>query len=337
MSSLRDRMKIGASITLNADDEATAASMKSATPITGPGQTMQIAGLRKQLEEAKLKLTERDAEAEKRIKELEEQLAHASALEVPLSKLHEVPGRRRFMPPEKYAELRENLRHQELTQPVVVQIRADGEYEIVSGHHRTDAFRELGRETIRCVLKEGSSAEADDSAFFANLMQSDLTDYEKYIGLKRYQENHPELTQSEIAEHVGISQPHVSALLSFDRLPKDALVILELHKGILGARAVTELVSLTEAGKGASVVQAIQHVADQKLDQSQAVRFVREADKPKAVKPQAATFKVKTGKSTWCDVRRAKNVMRIEFHSEETAEAVHEAIREHLEKLAQAK
>lgn len=337
MSSLRERMTKGLSITLSPEEEAAADSMRASTPITGPGQTMQIAALRRQLEEAKLTLTERDAEAEKRIKDLEEQLAHASALEVPLSKLHEVPGRRRFMPPERYAELRENLRHQALTQPVVVQLRNDGEYEIVSGHHRTDAYRELGRETIRCVLQEGSSLEADDSAFFANLMQSDLTDYEKYVGLKRYQANHAELTQSQIAEHVGISQPQVSALLSFERLPKEALTILETHKGILGARAATELVGLTEAGKGDAVVQAIQQVANQKLDQSQAVRFVRNADKPKVAKPTAATFKVKTGKSTWCDVRRAKNVMRIEFHSEETAEAVHEAIREHLEKLSQAK
>jgi ParB family chromosome partitioning protein len=44
---------------------------------------------------------------------------------------------------------------------------------------------------------------------------------------------------------------------------------------------------------------------------------------------------VKAGKATWCDVRRVKNVMRIEFKSEEQASAAQEAIRLHLERMAQ--
>lgn len=338
MSSLRDRMTKGLAITFTADDEAAAASMKPTAPTTGPGQTMQIVALRKQLEEAKSELAAvKDGSAtQAKIKELEEQLATASMLEIPLVKLHEVKGRRRYMPPEKYAELRDNLRHNKLTHPVVVHPREDGDYDIISGHHRTDAYRELGRETIRCVLEDGTEDEAEDAAFWANLMQSDLTDYEKYVGLKRFQDKHPELNQTQLADRVGISQPHVSNLLSFGRLPEEALAILDTHKAIIGARSVKDLSTLAEAGKGSAVVEAIRQLADKKLDQSQAVRFVRDSDKPKVTKAPADSFKVKTGKATWCDVRRARNVMRIEFQSEDIAQGAQEAIREYLEKLASA-
>ena len=58
--SLRDRMAKGMSITLTDDDEAAAASMKPTVPVTGPGQTMQITALRKQIEELKTELAKRD-------------------------------------------------------------------------------------------------------------------------------------------------------------------------------------------------------------------------------------------------------------------------------------
>src|SRR5262249_52343195 len=90
------------------------------------------------------------------------------------------------------------------------------------------------------------------------------------------------------------------------------------------------------AGKAARVTEAVKQLSESKLDQSQAVKFARSsgvASKPTA---QAAVFKVKSGKATWCDVRRVKNVMRLEFKSESQAEAVQDAIRKALETLAAA-
>jgi ParB family chromosome partitioning protein len=337
MSSLRDRLSKGLSITLSDEDEAQAASMKPAAPTTGPGQTMTINALRKQISDLKSQLEAQDArtsdESQAKIKELEEQLANASALELALERLHEVPDRRRYMDPAKFNELRENLRHNKLVHPVVVRATGGGNYEIVSGHHRVDAYRDLGRATIRCVLEDGTEDQADDGAFFANLLQSDLTDYEKYVGLKRFQGKHPELKQTEVSERVGISQSHLSALFSYERLPPDVHAILETQMALVGATAASELAAATEAGKGERVTEAVRRLSEKKFDQAQAVRFVREADRTKPVKPAAASFKVKDGKSTWCDVRRARNVMRLEFKSEAVAEAVQEAIQRHLETL----
>lgn len=257
-----------------------------------------------------------------------------SGVEIPLDQLYEVAGRRRYMPPEKYVELRENLRHNKLIQLPVILPRAEGGYEIQSGHHRIDAYRELGHSTIRCVLGDATGADADDGAFWANLMQSDLTDYEKYIGLKRFQQQHSDLNNADVAARIGISTSHFSALMSFDRLPAEARQILASNMAAIGAKAVSELATIAESGKGARVTEAIQQLVDKKLDQSQAVRFARSSDVNKPSKAPAAAYKIRCGKATWCDVRKAKNVMRIEFQSEEVADGAQEAIKQYLESLA---
>lgn len=308
------------------DEEADRAQNRAATtPRTAPGQLMHL----------QAKSEQQQDEIDRLRKELQEAKQMGGTVDVPLSELHEVPGRRRYMAPEKYAELRDNLRHNKLIHPVVVLPRAEGGFEIISGHHRSDAYRELGRETIRCVLGEATAEEADEGAFFANLMQSDLTDYEKYIGLKRFQAEHPEMNRATVAERVGISPSHISALLSFDRLPPEVRTILEANIALLGANAAAEFAVLVEAGKRDRVLEAVQRLADRRLDQSQAVKFARSSDASKKATPAASSFKIRSGKTTWCDVRSAKNVMRIEFQSEEIADSVRDAIRKHLEQLAQ--
>ncbi|MBR8043155.1 ParB N-terminal domain-containing protein [Burkholderia cenocepacia] len=281
-------------------------------------------------------------EYQRRIDALEAQLADAmrsggQGLDIPVDKLHEVPGRRRYMAPEKYAELRENLKHNKLINPVVVLPRADGEWDVWSGHHRWDAHKDNGKPTVRCVLGNvESEIEAADGAFIANLMQSDLTDFEKYQGIKNYQSNHPDFSQTEIAENLGLAKQQVNLLLAFDRLPADALAVVDLHKAILGATAAGDLATLTESGKAARVVEAVKLLAEGKFDQARAVKYAGASDEKLKQVAQAESFKIKTGRAVWCDVRRAKNVMRIEFKTEAQAEAAQEAIRLHLESLAKA-
>ncbi|WP_321916956.1 MULTISPECIES: ParB/RepB/Spo0J family partition protein [unclassified Paraburkholderia] len=295
-------------------------------PMTMPGQ---LGAFRLEAQRYQRKIEELTAE-------LEAARNTGGAVELPVDKLHEVPGRRRFKPREKYVELLENVRHNGLIEPVVVLTRPDGEWDIWSGHHRVDTHRDLSLPTIRCVLGTAKDeVEATDGAFFANLMQSDLTDYEKFIGLKRFHEGHPEFTQSDVAERSGLSKQAVSDLFAFGRLPSEVLDIVDANKTILGAGVAADLASLAEAGKAARVIEAVQQLADKKLDQKQALKFARTVEAPAKPAAAAEKFKVKAGKATWCDVRRVGNVMRIEFKSEEQASAAQEAIRLHLERMAQ--
>lgn len=317
-------------------------------PMTMPGQLgafrIEAQRYQKRIEELTAELEEARANAgtvdQTRIDALTAELEAASsnggALELPVDKLHEVPGRRRFMPAEKYRELLENVRHNGLLQPVVVLARPDGEWDVWSGHHRWDTHKDLGLPTVRCVVGTAKDeVEASDGAFFANLMQSDLTDYEKFVGLKRFHAGHPEFTQSDVAERSGLSKQAVSDLFAFGRLPDEVLMIVEENKALIGAGAAADLASLAESGKAPRVIEAVQLLAEKKLDQKAALKHARTVETPAKPAAPSEVFRVKAGKATWCDVRRVKNVMRIEFKSEEQASAAQEAIRLHLERMAQ--
>jgi ParB family chromosome partitioning protein len=286
------------------------------------------------------------AAKDKQVKELEDQnaqlreqlekSAHAGA-DIQLSLLVEIPGRRRKLSKEAYVALRENLRHNKLIHPVVVRALGDGRYEIVSGHHRVDAYREIGRESIRAVMLDSSDEEANDGAFNVNLIQSGLTDYEKYLGFRIRLERTPGMTQAQLAEQTGISTALVSYILQFDQLPPDVLSMVEERPDLLGATAVAALAGYTKAGRGEQVLKAIRRLAAGEIDQGQAVKLAgAEPPKPKNEAAAPVREKIKSGKATYCEIRRARNVFRLEFKSEDEAQRVHTAIKRLLEQEAEA-
>jgi ParB family chromosome partitioning protein len=294
-------------------------------PKTGPGKFMAVMPM---LAEKEKELETAEAENA----ELREKLAKVrGGIDLPLKDLVEVPGRRRHMSAEKYAELRENLRRNPLIHPVVVRRNAAGQHEIISGHHRVDVFKELGRETIRAVESDGDDDQASDGAFFANLMQSDLTDYEKYLGFKDRLSRHPELTQAELAEQSGLSEALISQILSFDNLPAQVLSTCSQQPSLLGSRAAALLANLTKQGRVEQVQAAVEKLFAGEIDQSQAVKFAGLDLKPKPATAAPVTLKVKRGKAIYCEVRRAKNVMRLQFQSEEEAERIQALVQQLLE------
>ena len=280
-------------------------------------------------------LAEKDKELESASAEnasLREQLAKVrGGIDLPLKSLVEVPGRRRHMPPEKYAELRENLRRNALIHPVVVRHTEGDQYEIISGHHRVDAFRELGRNTIRVVVSEGDEEQASDGAFFANLMQSDLTDYKKYLGFKDRRSRRPDLTQSELAEQSGLSESLISNILAFDNLPAAVLSACADRPSLLGSRAVVSLAALVKQGRAEQVLKAVEKLVAGEIDQGQTVKLASMDPKAKPTVAAPVTLKVKRGKSVYCEIRRAKNVFRLQFQSEDEAERIQVLIQQLLE------
>ncbi|MEX3555539.1 MAG: ParB N-terminal domain-containing protein [Burkholderia gladioli] len=300
-----------AGIRLTTEELEKAGQRPVTPPRTAPGQLLHLQATSEKLQDENDDLRRQLAEARQ----------SGSAVEIPLDQLYEVPGRRRYMPPEKYIELRENLRHNDLIHPVVVLPRAEGGFEIWSGHHRTDAYRELERPTIWCVLGKATKASASAGAFYANLLQSDLTDYEKYIGFREILNATPGLTQAEMAEQAGVPPSVVSKLMSFEQLPEPVLALLKEQPGLLGSTSGYALSTLTKEGKSERVVAAVARLAKGEIDQTQAVKLAgAEPAKPKASKTEAV--KVRVGKALYCDIRTARNVVRMEFQSAEEASAV---------------
>ena len=80
---------------------------------------------------------------------------------------------------------------------VPISVRAKAErYELIAGGHRTQAFRELGRDTIPALIIDVDDLTAELMLIDENLIRQDLSPAERSIALRRrkaiYEELHPE-------------------------------------------------------------------------------------------------------------------------------------------------
>lgn len=255
--------------------------------------------------------------AQARIKELETQLEERAAFEVPLDALVEVEGRRRKLTAEQFQELKSNLAQHALATPILVRPVSEGRYEIVAGHNRVAAYRDLGRTTIRANVASIEEGEIEFAAFFSNLLSPSLTDFEKYWNFKRLQELSG-LSRTEISESAGLSKSHVTRIFSFDALPDAAKQALALKPERLGSNAAQKLAALTEAGKADKVVEAIRRlIDDDNFTQDKAVALA--AEKPRAAAPSMTV--VRSGRRKVCEVSTRSGVVGIRFYEKDAAEA----------------
>jgi ParB family chromosome partitioning protein len=255
--------------------------------------------------------------AQARIKELESQLEAGAAFDVRLDALIEVDGRRRKLTAEQFQELKANLAQHALATPILIRPLSEGRYEIVAGHNRVAAYRDLGRSTIRANVASIDEGEIEFAAFFSNLLSPSLTDFEKYWNFKRLQELSG-LSRTEISESAGLSKSHVTRIFSFDALPAAAKQALAVKPERLGSNAAQKLAALVEAGKAEKVVEAVRRlVDDETFTQDRAVAFASE--KPKAVVP--STTVIRSGRRKVCEVSTRSGVVGIRFYDKDSNEA----------------
>jgi ParB family transcriptional regulator, chromosome partitioning protein len=256
--------------------------------------------------------------AEKKVEELQQKLDTAAPREILLSEIYEVPGRRRLLSPQERAELKENLSKHPLLTPITVRPKNDRGYEIVSGHNRTEIYRELGKESIKAFIQEVEQDKADLYAFYANLLSPSLPDYEKYLGFKKRQ-GEMMFSQRLLANEAGINESVVSELFCFDDLPPEAHEILSEKPHILGRKAAGKFAKATLAGKSQRVVEALKKLAsgDEKFTQSSAVTYIHQTEDIRPAKQ--APRVIKEGQVPFCKLETRKNVVTVQFKNESLA------------------
>ena len=288
-------------------------------PRTAPGQLLDLQG--------------RYEESQAEIDKLQKLLQEGGTSDLPLADLHEIAGRRRNLTAEQYQELVGNLRVNPLVTPITVRWREEGGYEIISGHNRVRAYRELGHESISAVVVDWDEAQTELSAFYANLLQPDLPDYEKYVGFGGITTRYPHLSLPEIAENAGISTGAIYRLMSFKGLPDEALAMLKTRPDLVGANAAQAFSKLSAEGKAEQVVAAIRRIAAGECTQAQAVKAAA-AEPRKSPSKTAATTKVRAGRAMYCDMVRTDKIVRLLFSSAAEAEEAQAAVQIVLQGIA---
>lgn len=298
----RQRQK-AAGITLDDGPDArpeTETEHAPTTARTAPGQLIGLQG----------RIHTQQQDIEKLRRALEQ---HAPS-RLPLERLHEVPGRRRRLSTEAYDELRANLQKYPLANPVIVTVRADGDWDVLSGNNRVAIYRELGRADIEAVAVEIAPELLDRMAFFSNLLAPSLPDFEKYWNFQQLESGPGGLNRQELAEAVGLSQGHVSRIMAFDRLPDRAKEVLATRPDRLGSAAAAKLAAASEAGRAEKVIEVVQRlVQDASFTQDEAIKLVQSAPEKAAPPARAEPLIIRNGKKKLVEITTRNGVVGIRF------------------------
>ena len=152
---------------------------------------------------------------------------------VPLASLVPNPHQpRREFSESSLAELADSIRAKGVLQPVLVEASETGSYTIIAGERRVRAARLAGLSSMPVIVKQFSDRERLEIALIENIQREDLTPIEEAAAYKRLMDL-AELTQDEIASHVGKDRSTVANSLRLLKLPEE--MQLAVDKGDLSA------------------------------------------------------------------------------------------------------
>jgi 16S rRNA G966 N2-methylase RsmD/DNA-binding MarR family transcriptional regulator len=126
---------------------------------------------------------------------------------------------------EKYERLKEDIANNGIEYPIIL----DGEGEIIDGHHRYEAWTDLGRDPddLPTRVVDDTSEDNYHRAYRANLLRRDLSDGTKRDVVKQYLLEHPdrvaEDTQEAIADDLGVAR--VTVTRAIDSLQENGKLV----------------------------------------------------------------------------------------------------------------
>jgi ParB/RepB/Spo0J family partition protein len=92
-------------------------------------------------------------------------------------------------------------------------------YKIVDGHRRIKAFKKLGWEKIKAIVRDLSGEDASTISFVRNVKRKNLSLMEKASAIYEYYENKKK-TAKEISELLGVSERQIKRYLELVKFPK---------------------------------------------------------------------------------------------------------------------
>ena len=245
---------------------------------------------------------------------------------ISLADIYETAGMKRHLSAADYEQLKSNLANNPLVNPIVVKPRVGGGYQIISGHNRVQAYRELNRTQIEAIVREFGETELVEAAFYSNLISSPLSDYEKYLGFKKIQGLTGE-TRAQLSFRAGVSEAQMSQIFSFGHLSEQAHELLQMNPSLLGYNTVAKMKSFSPE----KVTDAIRKLANGQIRTEKDALTSLSA---KIEKSQPSVTEFRSGKRLFAKVTQRENLIAIDFKNQDKLSDFQVELAELLKKYA---
>jgi ParB family chromosome partitioning protein len=212
--------------------------------------------------------------------------------------------------------LKKSIEEKGIIEPIIVR-RVGERFQIISGERRFVAARELGIDTIPCIIRDADDLETLEVALIENLQRKDLTPFEEADGLQQLRDKYG-YTHDDIANKIGKSRSSITETMSLSRIPEDIRRLCTSH----GVNAKSMLLQIARQDTSADMLRLTQSIVSKGITREEA-----RATRPhlKSEKPKPATFRFKArGKPYTVTVKFKKT----EASREEIIEALRCAIAE---------
>jgi len=133
-------------------------------------------------------------------------------------------------PPADIQELAHSIETSGLMQPILVR-KAEKGYEIIDGHRRVKAMRQLGRGQVTAIVRECTDREAQVMHVVSNLQRKNLKPVELAVTYQKLLETKVFKDKRELSQAIGKDETYVGDLLA--TLQLDHRIIADLARNNL--------------------------------------------------------------------------------------------------------
>ena len=150
--------------------------------------------------------------------------------EIDINKIKPNPNQpRKNFDSEALNELAASIKVHGIIQPIVVNQRPDGTYQIIAGERRWRAANLCGLEKVPVIIKNYTDKQIKEISIIENLQREDLNPIEAARAIKELMEEY-KLTQEVVAERIGKSRSNIANTLRLLTLYPDVVKLVESGK-----------------------------------------------------------------------------------------------------------
>ncbi|MFB6350044.1 ParB/RepB/Spo0J family partition protein [Moraxella sp. ZJ142] len=268
-------------------------------------------------------------------------------MQISLDKIKPNPAqpRKRFDESE-LLKLADSIQDAGLISPITVRkVPGMDQYHIVAGERRYRAHQMLNKKTISCVVIKINDQQNALMALAENLSRQDLTDYEIAKAVSLFEKDFP--NRKEYAKAIGVTRQKLYRLLSFEKLPRVIISILEDTPDLFSCAQADRLATIAKGVDEDAFVDAalkgFDEMRENRLTESALPDFVKdllESPEETEIAPQTRLAKstllkrtISVGGQTMGKIKQDAKKLTVELSNESLSDDKQKRLFDFLEEL----